>query len=70
MVNPARTELTGESLPPLAACSATTPQDPALDAVFMLPLAETEARWIVWGRSMFALAVVLFLAALGIANIG
>jgi len=28
-----------------------------------------EARWRVWGRSVFALVVVLFLAGLGVANV-
>ncbi|MES1255708.1 MAG: PDZ domain-containing protein, partial [Acidobacteriota bacterium] len=34
-----------------------------------VPTERAEPRWRVWGRSAFALAVVLLLAGLGIANI-
>ncbi len=38
--------------------------EPALNA----PTTE-EARWLVWGRSVFAIAVVVVLIALGVANV-
>src|SRR3954449_9648211 len=43
-------------------------QPPMIDS--LLPHAEPdEARWLVWGRSLFAVAVVIVLVILGIANV-
>src|SRR3954453_12791612 len=50
--------------------SVSGPFDPPSMIDSLLPHAEPdEARWLAWGRSLFAVAVVIVLVILGIANV-